>query len=543
MKSRASFCNGTVIRKDVTRFAPVWIIYSITLLLSFLGLAAGKAYETNPLYTSVLSDILLKATTNLYYAPFVAVMLFSDLFKSRRSYALHAMPLRRECWFFSHTIAGLAFSFVPNLVYAAATAILLEAQWYYAFIWLLFVSLQYLFFFGVALFSIHCCGKNAGVWVVYILINFFSMGVWALAETFLSPLLPGIVIREDPFLLFSPYAQISSNPVFEVIYYVEAKETYTLKLMSMTCGIPYMLIVAAVGVGLGALALLMYRRRDLESTELISDKKIRPFFVLVFTLAVAMLFHSLFGGNLYTLPISLAIGYFSCHMLMQRKFNVFTKKLWRNFCIMGMVIAALLAVAGMDLFGWVLWQPKPEQVSAVQVSDYDYYYSYNGHRVTEPKAVQKVIDLHHAVVEASVVNGDQYDDWDAVYIYFKYEMENGTEIHRRYALDPNSEIARQVNEYFSTPQYMLDYEDWDSYLDRVEFVEIFDHTIRGEYARGLMDAIRTDCDLGRMNPYYNDQDVASVFIQLDDDYDYIVIYDSCKATIAWLDANIPGWNQ
>ena len=36
MKSRTSFFNFTVLRKDITRYAPVWGLYAIGLLLFLL---------------------------------------------------------------------------------------------------------------------------------------------------------------------------------------------------------------------------------------------------------------------------------------------------------------------------------------------------------------------------------------------------------------------------------------------------------------------------------------------------------------------------
>ena len=38
MKSRTSFCNGTLLRKNITRFAPLWGIYLMCLLI---GLGIG----------------------------------------------------------------------------------------------------------------------------------------------------------------------------------------------------------------------------------------------------------------------------------------------------------------------------------------------------------------------------------------------------------------------------------------------------------------------------------------------------------------------
>ena len=37
MKLRTSFFNPAVLKKDITRFAPVWGLYSVFLLLLFIG--------------------------------------------------------------------------------------------------------------------------------------------------------------------------------------------------------------------------------------------------------------------------------------------------------------------------------------------------------------------------------------------------------------------------------------------------------------------------------------------------------------------------
>ena len=39
MKLRTSFCNPTALKKDITRFAPSWALYSVMLILTLFILA------------------------------------------------------------------------------------------------------------------------------------------------------------------------------------------------------------------------------------------------------------------------------------------------------------------------------------------------------------------------------------------------------------------------------------------------------------------------------------------------------------------------
>ena len=148
MKSRTSFFNATVLKKDITRFAPVWGLYILFLLVDFL---TGARNDQKEILAASLADMMRNMSiVNLIYGGLCANMLFGDLFQSRMCNALHAMPLRREGWFFTHIVAGLLFCFVPNLLATLFQMVLLGKYFYMAPLWLVVVTGQFLFFFGVA---------------------------------------------------------------------------------------------------------------------------------------------------------------------------------------------------------------------------------------------------------------------------------------------------------------------------------------------------------------------------------------------------------
>ena len=151
MKSRTSFFNKAIFRKNITRFFPLWVLYTIFHLLALISIAsAGYPGRTA---RDLAESIGPMVWTNLIYGFLCAALLLGDLFQGRMCNALHALPLRREGWFFTHVVSGILFSLVPNLLIALALmghVISNSGMWYLAFIWLLGMQLHYLFFFGLA---------------------------------------------------------------------------------------------------------------------------------------------------------------------------------------------------------------------------------------------------------------------------------------------------------------------------------------------------------------------------------------------------------
>ena len=160
MKSRTSSFNTTVFKKDITRFAPLWGVYLIFMLLVMIGIS-GERFAYYRLQ-NVRECITAFAWVILIYAAAAAQMLFGDLYSSRMCNALHALPLRRECWCITHVVSGIAFSVLPNLVMVLLSfpVLRLEAAWSAAFWWLLATQLQYLFFFGIAVLCIMLSGNR-----------------------------------------------------------------------------------------------------------------------------------------------------------------------------------------------------------------------------------------------------------------------------------------------------------------------------------------------------------------------------------------------
>ena len=99
MKSKTSLINKTVLKKDITRFAPIWGSYTIFILLCLFLLTD---YTAPIIALNVEESLLPMAFLNMLYAGICGAFLFMDLFNGRLCNALHAFPIRRESWLVTH---------------------------------------------------------------------------------------------------------------------------------------------------------------------------------------------------------------------------------------------------------------------------------------------------------------------------------------------------------------------------------------------------------------------------------------------------------
>ena len=93
MKSKTSFFNATALKKNITRYAPIWAVYTIFWLLFLFNLAPRHAANAADNVLDMLGEMVW---LNLIYGGLCAAFLFMDLFKSRLCNALHALPISRD---------------------------------------------------------------------------------------------------------------------------------------------------------------------------------------------------------------------------------------------------------------------------------------------------------------------------------------------------------------------------------------------------------------------------------------------------------------
>ena len=587
MKLRTSCFNSTVIKKDIRRFAPAWALYTVLLLMGVTTIIdrSTALYRTE----SIVEMISVTALVNFVYALVNAQLLFGDLCTPRLCNALHAMPLRRECWFGSHVTAGLLFSFVPNLVLGLLGVALLGLGkgWCVPFLWILASGIQYLFFFSLAVLCMMLVGNRFAQVLVYGIVNFFSLIVYWLVDSLYEPLLHGIRIPGDPFLTWCPVGKmISSMELVEVVrghIYNDIggiEESY-IDHIAIGPEWGYMIICALLGIALLVLALVLYRKRKLECAgDFIAFRFVEPIFLILYTIcagAFLHLFSEMFGGVDYLfLAIGIAVGFFTGLMLLQRTTRIFRKKAFAQFALFAAVFVLTLVLTWLDPLRITYRVPELNEIASVKLSNSSELTSYQGEgevELTDPAEIQDMLDVHRDCLKGgdadTYYDGPSYD----VNIRLEYTMHDGSTMNRFYRIDPNCAAGQTAEKYFSSLEAVLGISEAELGT-LAENVEIVYFDTKRDSAQTLEDlgidveemlrAIAADCAEGNMAQMYayhyvpnldRSNQVTYIEMQLNRSaaelremgYRYISIYEEARHTLAWLEENDlmpkpePGW--
>ena len=506
MRSRISLFDRTVLKKNITRFAPAWGLYSLGLLMFLVSQA--EVVDRPPYFASAIAYSVPNAmgAVNFFYALICAQLVFGDLYNTRMCNALHALPLRRETWFFTNVLSGLLFSLVPNVGLTALSLAFAAEGWAVYLLWLAAMTMQYLFFFGLAALCAYITGHRFAMALVYTIVNFFGMIAYWLFTTIYVPLLYGVVPRDNFFYLLTPMVQMLQNGYLWV-------DTYNYELAGLTGpvsfefreGWGYVAICAAIGLGLLALALRCYRKRDLEKAgDFVTVRGLGPVFLTLYTLCVGALCHLIFnellGHDTYVyLALGFGIGFFTGQMLLKRTVRVFRWKTLGGFALFLVAFGISFGLTLLDPLGISRYVPKAEKVRYVSINTDGVYYNFEGGEIwNDIRQIEEIQTVHRYAIE----NRDQthrYDNVKFVKVTLIYELKNGRTVTREYRIPVQSEAGQILRKYLSSPEFVLGWV-WtgDSQVSRVEFADPGGAISDPEEIRNLLDAILADCKAGNL---------------------------------------------
>ena len=576
MKSRTSFFNGTLYRKNLTRFSPVWAVYSIVLFLYFSVIAGMGSHYVRCLNGADMA--ICMSVINLIYAGVLGITLFGDLFNTRHCNMLHAFPLRRETIFFTNLASSFTFALVPNLIIALISLPFMGSGWLVSAGWFLAGFLTFLFYIGCALLAVMLTGNRLGFMAVYVLLNFLSLLFLWFGKTIFMPLLFGIRIPQEPFLLFCPTYNIlyqgnlvdvklkGLDTMGEYIQFASSESEFTVTL---GYGWGYVAICAVIGVALMALALVLYRKRKLETAgDFIAVKVIEPIFLVLFTLGMGgffQLYSDMFGysSQYVFLGMGLIVGFFGCLMLLQKTTRVFSLKSFRNFGIFAATLAVLLLVTKLDPLGLTRKIPDSEDIVSVQVGQ---TYASVDHMwdeivLTDPEDIEIIRSVH----EFAINDDERHYSEDGNNIYYldigiDYTLTNGKILSRYYSIPVGTKAADDLRPIFSRIECVahMTEEEFLALEDGVYMIYADDTNLTINQnsdidVAGLLEAILADFESGAMVQY------TEYHIETDEDGQYLKenhyleigyttpdgvssgiwlsVYDECVNTIAWMAEN------
>ena len=491
MQSKTSFFNGTLFRKNLTRFWPLWggasFLGSLFPLAMLLQLVRDRGYflAGDPLeFANAYYNVVAYAVPilSLLYAILCAMTVWSYLYNARSVGLMHTLPITRRGLFVTNFLSGMAMMVLPYAVTGALCILISLAYGSFEPVSLLVTILGVLgesfFYFASATFAAFVTGNIFMLPALYFLLHFLA----PLMDLFLS-LLAGNFL----FGLSSSYSGAADflSPTVYLMERVNVDCTYehvfartdltnmgyyTIELTAVKLENGWLIgVYALVGVAFLALAYVLYARRRSESAgDVVAVGWMKPVFRFGLAALAALLggqaLYALFWGSFQdgryydALPMTVcmlvagAIGYYAASMLLAKSLRVFRKS-WKGLVLVAVGCVALCCVLRFDLLGVSRRVPEASQVEKVEFYAADNTYTlYPGE---DDALLEQVRTVHKAIVADQDYVRDYQSEWryadlDTVtetYIRFIYTLHNGLKVERRYSIPLTKYRMNQENTY------------------------------------------------------------------------------------------------
>ena len=460
MKSKMSFFDPTLLKKNVGRFAPAWAL--LTLALFLVGPGAMMRELGSDSHPEMRNDIVLRQLRNDTFVGFFfaavaalifAALVFKYLHKTRSAYMMHAFPMTRSCLFVTNAVSGLLFWAVPALLTALCelgVLAILGVRGCEAAVWTMLGRwlLAYLFFYGLAVFTMHLSGNSVIAVLSYGALNFICL------------LLPLALLM----LVQLYFKGMDFNPSGDILRLAPIVEL----LRSDVSELWILWVYAPIGLALLVLAWVHYRFRQVERAgDAMAFAWARVAFRLIFTLCCALglgwilaAFFGLFESSRvgYFLPYAILgcfLGWFGSSMMLERTVKVFRKKkLWLGFAAFAGVLTVTVLCLKYDVLGFQRRVPESAQVVSVEVWTQGSYGEKDNDSVTLTQAadIEAVRRFHQtAITQAEGEDNLHYILGDGIdlSVHLCYHLSDGSTLRRAY--QTGFEEAAWLAELYTRP--------------------------------------------------------------------------------------------
>lgn len=511
MRSKTLSCDFTLFRKDLTRFAPVWLGLCAWMILWAIGIRSVQQYDGY--YYEPVAPVL---------APILALVVFGYLCDPTECNMVHSLPIRRERLFMIHVAAAFVMFLVPTAIFCAVTRDYGTQSAIYRFI---FIALEFLLLFSIGILCMMLTGRKIGAALLYLFIQCFPIIIGLIIDRLYLPLLPGLYLNND-YTALCPMLLVGSYADFRRPTGIHGDDW------------AYIGCIAMISVAILAASLLLYRRRKLEHAgDLLAASWMDPFFAVcsAITGTSVMVF---LGYDLEPVILLLGgtIGYFSYWMLSKKSARVFTLRIVGGLACLVAVFVGSLYVTSLDPLNLVNRIPETGQVEKVTLGRG--YYSNDDFYSSDPAIIADISSLHMSIAETCTSeppSGYVYSEGDTV--LFTYELKNGRTMYREYYCD-DDELLKKTTWYLSQPIAFFKNENPVFSTVHVSFLGdamYLDPRLLPE----LTKVVLNECREGRMFDYeYRYTAWHLTFVEKDTNmYTYLSIPETAVDTIAWLKAN------
>nr|WP_325305364.1 hypothetical protein [uncultured Dysosmobacter sp.] len=558
MRSKTLYFNGTLFRKNLSRFWPLWggaaflgSLFPLAMLLNLMSLTQAErpaALDFTGLYYETLNHAV--PAISLLYAILCAMAVWSYLYNSRSVGLLHTLPIRREGLFLTNLLSGMAMMLIPYAVVGALSLLIsaafgaLDMGPY--LVTVLGVAGESLFFFASATLVAMVVGNLLALPALYLLLHFLAV----LLEWLFGMLAQGFLFGlESGYQISTAAAWLS--PVVGLMEHVDVDRTYQTipvnggadvvqELQSVSLENGWVIgVYALAGVVLLALAWLLYRRRRSESAgDVVAVGALRP----LFRYGLAALAALVGGVALYELvwrsfryeeyyeaaPMAVcmliagAIGYYAASMLLAKSLRVFRGS-WKGLALVAAGCAAVCCVLHFDLLHVEDQVPQVQETETLEFRVAGNSYTLYGGQ--DDALMEQLRQLHQAIVaeegyivSESAAAHDMADPsletvtWASLRL--EYTLKNGDQVRRWYSVPLTRDRLDQPETYDGLMDALVNGEElknrrlhrndpaYQIVSGELHLDASRTHaTLGSREAAAILEAVYHDCDSGAWGTY------------------------------------------
>ena len=462
MKSKTSLFNKGVALNLLKRCWPLWTGYFVLLLLVTPAALSGRVDRLAP--GEMLNYTLLNTGADVVYISMAvgvlaAMAMFNYLYSTKSCGMMNMLPLRRETMFLTAFLTGLVPLLAADVLVMLITAVLYGGRLVYfktLLLWLAMAVMGNISFYGFAVFCAVLTGNLVVLPVLYLVLNLTVYVAERAVRYLLSAFVYGMNASSCTLLVLSPVMELINSLSVMPVNYIDAEGmVQVVANVYQVNGLGVLGAYCAAGLVCAALALLIYRRRQMErATDVVAVPVLKPVFKYCMTFGTAVVlayvvYAWLVSGNvsgmaaallvLLLLLVGAVIGYYASEMLMQKTLKVFPGK-WKGCLVSCLILAVLTMAWEFDLFGYERRIPEADQVESAWLVQ-------NNTGLTEPENIQALTQLHQSFVDNKAEN-ESADERYTVTV--RYMLKDGGTLIRCYPIrydqealnDPDSDIRR-----------------------------------------------------------------------------------------------------
>lgn len=549
MQSKTSFFNLTICRKNMIRFSPVWIVWTlllivmmpVRLLINFANFIPRNGYGSEE---AILQAKAEQLTYQLAYGSFdilifvfaLAFVLcaFSYLHFQKASNAMHALPVTRKELFITNYFSGFLMLVVPEIVMFLVTIVIsIDMKYSYMGLlgfWILKLLAESFLYYSIAVLTSMVTGVVFAVPFYYFIINFLVYGISYLVKQIINMLCYGLsasgmsdTLDVTAILWLTPFANFCNSVTIDYTYMNGTIVNPT------TSGMHVIIIYAIAALVFVFISYALYKKRALENVgKLITVKWIDPIFRIGVSFSVSCLIVVIFGGNIYgsvsatkqyvfSIVMLLIVGlivFFLTEMCLRKKLHVFTKKRCIEAACYLAATIALFTLVEVDAFGIEKKIPNIADVETISM-----YPCYQLVATTEEEKID-LMQFHSMLIADKKENEAYYnsnsEDYRTYSVSFIYYLKNGKKLMRNYDMPISAEyladsestasqmIAFSRNEKYLLRDYVCMNYDKAQYTDATidlynDELDTYSLILDADTAKKLMDAYILDAQEGNLD--------------------------------------------